>query len=597
MGSCVSFANCMLMNLDSQLKIISLALILLGCAVFAKTQGQGLYGSEFQDFGKYGGMVAPLEIPLILAGNFGELRSDHFHTGLDFKTQGREGFPVIAATDGVVARVKISPFGYGRALYLSSPDGLTTVYAHLQRFAPVVEQWALDRQYGRRTFAIDEAPKRAFAFSQGDTIGWSGNSGGSAGPHLHFEVRETRTQRPVNPFFWGFDVPDSTPPTIQGLWVLPVNGGAVNGSTLPVRFDAKTKGRIRAVGGVRFAVEAQDLLDGARNRCGIYRSELWVDETRLFSWQLDTLDFSFSRDMNAHALYSAWERTGEQVHRLHRLPGNRLPIYESSSVSEVVIMGDSVPRVVEIKVWDVHGNVANERWTLELDASDRGVEIEDATHLFPYDAPLNLEFAGASVSAPAHAFYEDFDFELKTAAVANNKDCWVVGSSGLPAVRDVQVRLPMDSALSVQGGVVAARFGRDGQIDEVYTGACNAQRQFEFETKTLGVYALLVDSIPPVIRPHKRHRNGGRGDTLVVSNFHELRFDLADDLSGIDSWEGTLNDQWILFRWDPKRERIWYELSDRRHPSSQTPQRLEIRANDEAGNEARWKGWVVFDPD
>jgi hypothetical protein len=586
----------MLMNARTQMKIVALALVLLGCTGFWKLHGQGLDGPDFQDFGKYSGLMAPLDIPLILAGNFGELRADHFHTGLDFKTQGREGFPVIAATDGVVARVKISPFGYGRALYLSSPEGLTTVYAHLQRFAPVVEQWALDRQYERQTFAIDEAPKRAFAFSQGDTIGWSGNSGGSAGPHLHFEVRETRTQRPINPFFWGFDVPDAKPPTIQGLWVLPVGGGGVNGSSVPVRFAAKSKGRIRVSGGVRLAVEAVDLLDGASNRCGVYRSELWVDQERRFAWQLDTLDFSCNRDMNAHALYSAWERTGEQVHRLHRLPGNRLPIYESSAVSDLIYVNDSVPSVVEIKAWDVHGNFTIEQWLLESDTLERDDDISNRIALFPYDSPLKLEHAGAVVSVPAGAFYEDFAFELKPMKSDLGIQRWALGSRELPAVKNVRVALPIDDALHATQGLVAGRFGLNGQVEEVYNGECSSQDRFEFETKTLGVYELLVDSISPVIRPHKRHVKSGFGDTLVVSNFHELRFDLADNLSGIDSWEGSLNDEWILFRWDPKRERVWYELTDRRHPTGQAPQRLELRAKDKAGNEVSWKGWVVFNP-
>ena len=597
MGSCVSFANCMLMNAASQVKIIPLALILLGCAVFGKMKGQDLRGPDFQDFGKYSGLVAPLNIPLVLAGNFGELRADHFHTGLDFKTQGQEGFPVIAATDGVVARVKISPFGYGRALYLSSPEGLTTVYAHLQRFAPVIEQWALDRQYDRRTFAIDEAPKRAFAFTQGDTIAWSGNSGGSAGPHLHFEVRETRTQRPINPFFWGFDVSDTKAPTIQGLWVLPVDGGVVNGSSVPVRFGAKTKSRIRVTGGVRLAVEAEDLLDGAPNRCGVYRSELWVDQKRWFGWQLDTLDFSYNRDMNAHALFSAWERTGEQVHRLHRLPGNRLPIYESSAVSDVVVVNDSVPSVVEIKVWDVHGNFASEVWQLETDEVVRDDEIRETTMLFPFDLPLKLDEAGATVGVPAGSFYEDYAFELKPLNGDAESGEWSVGSRELPAVKKIQVMLPVDSALQYAQGLVAGRMGRNDEVEEVYTGKSNSQSQFEFETKTLGVFTLLVDSVSPAIRPHKRHVKTGYGDTLVVSNFHELRFDLADNLSGIESWAGSLNGDWILFRWDPKRERIWYELSDARHPTDRTPQRLEIRAMDAAGNEVVWKGWVVFNPD
>ena len=124
-------------------------------------------------------MFAPLDIPLVLSGNFGELRADHFHTGLDFKTQGKEGFPVLAATDGVIARVKISPFGYGKALYLSGPRGLTTVYAHLQRFAPAIDQWALDQQYSQERFELDAWPRQSFVFQQGDTIGWSGNSGGA----------------------------------------------------------------------------------------------------------------------------------------------------------------------------------------------------------------------------------------------------------------------------------------------------------------------------------------------------------------------------------------------------------------------------------
>jgi hypothetical protein len=375
-----------------------------------------------------------------------------------------------------------------------------------------------------------------------------------------------------------------------------VQGGQVNGSSAPVRFGAKTKSRIRVNGGVRLAVEAEDLLDGAPNRCGVYRSELWVDEKRWFAWQLDTLDFACNRDMNAHALYGAWERTGEQVHRLHRLPGNRLPIYESSHVSDVVVVQDSVPSVVEVKVWDVHGNFASEVWQLEADAVVREDPFRETTTLFPYDLPLKLHEDGATVSVPAGAFYEDYAFELQPMKDGAGITQWTVGSHEFPAVKEIRVGLPVDSSLQFMDGLIAGRMGRNGQVEAVYTGECNSNSQFEFETKTLGLYTLLVDSVSPVIRPHRRHSKSGYGDTLVVSNFHELRLDLADNLSGIESWEGSLNGDWILFRWDPKRERIWYELSDRRHPIDRTSQRLEIRAKDEAGNKAVWEGWVIFEP-
>ena len=123
--------------------------------------------------GNRDGVASPLNIPLILAGNFGELRADHFHTGLDFKTEGREGFPVLAATDGVISRIKISPYGYGRALYMSGPQGLTTVYAHLREFAPAIEQWAVDLQYKQQQFELDTRPSQSFVFETGDTIGLS----------------------------------------------------------------------------------------------------------------------------------------------------------------------------------------------------------------------------------------------------------------------------------------------------------------------------------------------------------------------------------------------------------------------------------------
>lgn len=533
------------------------------------------------------GLVAPLNIPLILAGNFGELRADHFHTGLDFKTQGREGLPVIAASDGVISRIKVSPFGYGKAVYLNSPEGWTTVYAHLQRFAPEVENWVRERQYQKRRFAIDESPKSDFIFSQGDTIGWSGNSGGSAGPHLHFEVRETVTQRPVNPLFWGFDVSDGRPPELSGLWVLPTNGGRVNGGTRPQLIAPGTRS-VRIEGEARFAVQALDRLDAARNRCGVYRAELRINKTLEHAWELDKLDFAVNRDMNALAYYPEWERTGEQVYRMHRLPGSRLPIHEAGTVTAAWNRNDSLPVEVAVVVWDVHGNSTEHAWQVQW--TERAEAATDAGGRRSFDEVHEVAFDGATVRIPKHTFYEDFEFSV---TLGKGENEWEIGTPDMPAARSLEIALPTAIPETMREHVLAVRRGRDDGIEGTYTGQWQEDGRFAFSTKTCGRYALEWDSVPPTIRPHKRHRTAVQ-DALVVRNFGELRFSLADDLSGIQAWEGRLDGAWILMQWDPKRERIWYDLGDKKHEEGMDHE-LVIEARDEVGNRVQWSGTVRFE--
>ena len=536
---------------------------------------------------KRSGLVAPLGIPLVLAGNFGELRADHFHTGLDFKTQGREGFPVIAASDGVISRVKVSPFGYGRAVYLNSPEGWTTVYAHLQKFTPEVESWVRERQYQKQRFALDESPKPDFVFSQGDTIGWSGNSGGSAGPHLHFEVRETATQRPVNPLFWGFDVSDAIPPELSGLWVLPTNGGRVNGGTRPQLISPETPS-VRIEGEARFAVQALDRLDAARNRCGVYRAELRINDSLEHAWELDKLDFAVNRDMNALAYYPEWERTGDQVYRMHRLPGSRLPVHDAGTVTAASKRNDSLPVQLAVQLWDVHGNSTAHAW--EVQWTERTEVQSDTKARLSFDEVHELTLDGATVRIPKNTFYEDFHFPFTW---EEERDEWEIGSSDMPAARAVKVALPTAIPETTRAGVLAIRRGRDGDIEGTYAGSWQEDGRFAFSTKTCGRYALEWDSVPPTIRPHKRHRTSAQ-DTLVVRNFGELRFSVADDLSGIETWEGRLDGAWILMRWDPKRERIWYDLSDQKHEEG-IDQELVIQARDQVGNQVVWRGTVRFE--
>ena len=373
-------------------------------------------------------------------------------------------------------------------------------------------------------------------------------------------------------------------PELSGLWVLPTGGSRVNGNSRP-QLISPAVGTVRIAGEARFGIEALDRLDGARNSCGIYRAELWINDERQHAWELDTLDFAVNRDMNALAYYEAWERTGNQAYRMHRLPGSRLPVHDAAWSTVSMTRHDTVP--VRIELWDVHGNTRSMEWTTAWTVAQEGGAPRPG---YAYDRDHSVERDGARVRISRNTFYEDFDFPLER---LKGVDRWVVGDRSLPASKSMVVSLSVAVPDSLQQSTLVTRHDRNGDIDGALTGKWTPEGTFEFTTKACGQFGLAVDTVPPSIRPHRRHRTALERE-VVVQKFGELRFNLADDLAGIQSWEARLDGDWILFRWDPKRERIWYELADGRHAVNRT-QRLEIRVRDEVGNEVVWSGTVRFE--
>ena len=277
---------------------------------------------------------------------------------------------------------------------------------------------------------------------------------------------------------------------------------------------------------------------------------------------------------------------GEQVHRMHRLPGNRLPIYEAYRTSDVLDGGDSLARDIELRIWDVHGNGSKERWHLLFAPP----VTEKDTGLYRYDEPFAVRNGMASASGSAHVFYDDFAFPLELQFRQGLEARWQIGPQGVPASLPLSVELPLDSGM--RDKVIAVRMDQAGRIEGVYTGRTMRGDVFSFETKTCGIYQLVRDTIAPLLRPHRQYRTSDSNE-LEVRGVGELRFDLSDQLSGIETYGARLDGEWILFRWDPKRERIWYECSDQKHRRA-TKQALEIWATDAAGNRVEWSGTVSF---
>lgn len=523
------------------------------------------------------GLGSPLPIPLVLAGNFGELRPDHFHTGLDFKTLGREGIPVLAATDGVVERVKVSPYGYGQALYLRSPSGITTVYAHLARFEGPLATWILEEQYRQKSHAIDKSPNRSFVYKQGDTLAYSGNTGGSMGPHLHFEVRDGATQHPINPLLWNLPVRDLTPPEIGGLWILPVDGSEVNGGTAPFKLEGEHR-LAKVSGSVRLALDALDRLDAARNVCGPYRLVLKVNGAVAYESILDTLDFSLQRDMNAHALYDRYRRNRSQTHRLHRLPGNRLPIYRASSASEVVHCSSGDTIRIEVLAEDVHGNHSTREFALV------GVSSETVT---PECVPAGAAFVrfdaahqwcspdSVAIFVDAGTFYEDHWFPVESGLRSGD---WIIGDAAQPAAQPFTVHLPR--TITGRGGFFAELLDDRGDSDGTFPLKDLGNGYLELRTRTCGHYQIREDATAPEVKL--------LGEPKDWTRWGEVRWAFTDAGVGPDSqYTASLNGEWVRLAWDPRINELRYALSDNRHTSGVLGT-WRIEAKDELGNHVVW---------
>jgi hypothetical protein len=554
---------------------------LIFCINFSSAQTT--YSSPDTLFASLSGLIAPLDIPLVLSGNFGEFRGSHFHTGLDFKTQGREGFPVLAVADGVVSRVKVSPWGYGQALYLLHEDGTTTVYAHLSRYASSIQGWLLGRQYSTRSFGIDARPASDISFEVGDTIGWTGNSGSSGGPHLHFEVRD-KNQHPINPLQWDFNIADSRAPIVGKLWVIPVNS---QGRELRNEASVSESGDTTEVksGALNLCVEAKDLLDAASNVCGIYKIEVAIDGVDFSSYSIDTLDFAVNKDMNAHAFYPEWRSSRSQIHRFLPLPGDRLPIYDFASKSNLEIRNGELKKVV-VKCWDAHGNLTKNTYTLKgsdsLISDYKSNEISSVSLPATYSAAVVLKDGGVSVVWPKHSFYS-----RETASLRVVDDLtFEIGPIDAPLAKPFTLSLICAgiSPSNVCEKWVVERLSNSGS--RLGVEICkSSSNSLKFSSRKMGRYHLLQDTIPPRLLPKF-------SSSPLIKNGN-LVFHIEDELSGVSKIEGSIDGEWVLFRWNPKKKTATYFATDLSHLSG-IKSKVTFKAWDGVLNESVWTGHVVF---
>ena len=338
--------------------ILLLFVLLFQTQIFA----QKLYPKDY--------FLSPLDIPLLLSANFAELRSNHFHGGLDFKTQGVEGKNIYAVADGYVSRIRISPTGYGNALYITHQNGYTTVYGHLKSFRKDIRDDVRKAQYDSTRYVIDYYPDSSkFVVKKGEIVALSGNTGSSGGPHLHFEIRDKNSEIQFNPLFFNFNVVDNVKPTIYSLKIYPIDyRSLINEKNaeiiLPViknenGYSISSTTPIQLSGNIGFAVSTNDFLNNSSNKCGIYSIELQQNNKYIYSFKLDEISLKNTKYINAHMDYVEHENKSKDFHKAFRLPNNRLEIYSDTIVNNGIINfnNDSIHKI-KIIVKDVYQNAS-----------------------------------------------------------------------------------------------------------------------------------------------------------------------------------------------------------------------------------------------
>jgi hypothetical protein len=554
----------------------TILLVLLGCFQVAQTQVPAGYPQGY--------FRNPLNVPMQLSGNFGELRPNHYHMGFDLKTQAKENLPVFAAADGFVSRIKIEPFGFGRAIYVQHPNGYTTLYAHLNNFNTALENWVKQQQYQKQSWSVYlEVPPGLFPVNKGDFLANSGNTGGSQAPHLHFEIRETASDINVNPALFGFPIADNNRPTIQRLAIFDRRRSTYEHTPRMLGVKASAAGTYIVAAPVittswpqiSFGIGAFDTQTGSSNRNGIFESRLVVDDVPNVSFKMDKISYNDTRYLNAHVDYSTRSRSNIWLQHLSELPGYTNSVYNKTGGNGVIDISDGQPHNFRIEIKDANGNTSILRFKVQYQKGS--VHPQEIPGEMFYPGMVNgFESSNCEFFVGERCLYDSVRIrhlqDEKPDSLAVSAIHWI-GISDIPLHETFLVRLkpnrvltPAESSRTVM--LLTSGSRRNVQKVEWQQGWAAAR------VREFGNFRLVVDTEPPVITPL------GFAEGAVLTKATRISFTVKDNFGSFKNVRAELDGKWLRFTNDKGRTFI-YRFDEN---CLAGPHTLKISAEDEAGN-------------
>ncbi len=527
---------------------------------------------------------SPIDAPFDLSGTFGEFRS-RFHTGIDFKSRGVQGQKVFSIEDGFVSRIEVNNYGYGKVIYIDHPNGYTSVYAHLRNFSPELNNYIKSELYKSKKNSIKKFPKKnEFIISKGSLIGYSGNTGRSFGPHLHFEIRETKNQDAINPLMFNYKYVDQERPIIRGLYIINEDNSLVK--KLPVRKKISKLNDSTYIsdiigynGKIGIGLDIYDIqYKNLYNQNGIYKVELFIDSILSYSYQMNKIKFSENHFKKIMYDYQSLIERNKKVLKIYTPRNSNLSFLKKNSFNGIINSDNYKDNSVIIKISDWNENSSYIKFRLKsvdiksTETSYQGIEI-----LTDQDYTLNKN--SSIIEIDKNTFYDDLLLNI-----SYNSDTLDLGKEKDPFRSSVRVKLPHKITDTMR-----LRQSFIGKIINERISYLSSKKNDSFiytNTSSLGKYIISRDTLKPEIIPINFKSNSN------IKGKRSLRLRLKDELSGIKSYSSYFNGNWALFEYEPKSNLIFHILSDGVIENGENE--LIIKYEDGVGNKGVYKSKIYY---
>ena len=523
-------------------------------------------------FGQYEkDLISPLEIPFSLSGTFGEPRATHFHLGLDIRTQGKEGLEVKSISSGRVSRIRISLGGYGKAIYIDHPDQTTSVYAHLQKFAPKIESYIKKFQYLNESYTLEKFPKKdELLIEKGELIGFSGNTGGSSGPHLHFEIRERKSQKPINPLLYDLPVHDEQRPQLQKLFIFFPSENHIlphiEAISLKKTNDSIYEtARIETSGKIGLGIQMFDRQDLSYSRNGVYSTKVIVNGKLISHYEFDQLIIDESKKLYNVIDYKNYVQKRLKIFKLFYAEDNKLNFMNSlvdHGIFEIEF-GKSYHILIEVE--DFSGNRSIIETYIEgIKNTIKQVKLRGK--LIKADEDYLYFSKNKEVFFPKKTFFDTVKIEI-----IEKGDDIEIGPNFFPIANPYEIKFSLDEKDSLKR--IQTFVAKKLKKSLKYLHTEFNKNSLIAKVNELGTYTFVRDSIPPTVVPNNFKPK------QWLSKFKFLSIKINDDFSGIKKYRGSINGEWVLFEYEPKKKMLTYDFSDKYFENVKHKLKLEVEDN------------------